>query len=49
MGRSHQVSTTAKQIVAGTMNGTKTLGMSRRLEASHLALVGEWVDVRPQP
>ena len=38
MGGSHQVSATAKQVVDGTMNGEKTLSMSWRLEASHLAL-----------
>jgi hypothetical protein len=38
MGGSHQVSTTAKQIVDRTMGGEKPLGLSWRFEASHLAL-----------
>ena len=44
MGGSHQMSTTAKQVVDGTVNGEKTLSLSSRLEASHLAFsLASWL------
>src|SRR5262249_11615301 len=38
MGSAHQMSTTAKKVIEGTMNREKTLGLPRSFEAVHLTL-----------